>query len=716
MNHNPLSTFGKIAAFSFACWIFSPGQAAAVTDDGYEILTRGPVHEAFAGTVTYDPEPGIIIDTAPPAAIEELPPEHQLEGDNVVWIPGYWAWDEEQSSFLWVSGIWRNLPPGREWVPGYWNPVTDDRYQWISGYWADSADNEVAYLPEPPRSIESGPSIAADSTDQLWLPGSWVYHQNNYAWRSGYWSAPRENWVYVPATYVWTPRGYIFVDGYWDYDIPRRGVVFAPVYFHRPVYATAGYRYSPSLVISLSLFTDHLFLRPSYRHYYFGDYYAPGYRTRGYYSCFNYHNSRRGYEPVYAYNRWSHRNDRNWERDYRSRYENLSDRESARPPRTWAAMQSRPEYRESSRALAAPIGQYARNREATGGQRFRDVDRPARERIAAQTREVRSFRNERQKTEGSVGRTAQTPDRVLNVERSRSPIASRERATGPEPPRVRPDARTPGRSAPPAVAPAAREPERSAGEAVRPTRGPERTGPPSARPVPTQREARPERVAPPQRGSETPRAVPQPRRTEETRPAERSTRVQPPQRTEPTPQRAVPTPQRAEPTPQRAEPTPQRVAPPQRSQPTPQRALPPQRSQPTPQRVAPPQRSQPTPQRVAPPQRSQPTPQRVAPPQRSQPTPQRAAPPQRSQPTPQRVAPPQRSQPTPQRAAPPQRSQPTPQRVAPPQRSQPTPQRAVPPQRSQPTPQRAAPVPGREATPERVESRGGEERGNRRGR
>ncbi|MCU0777924.1 MAG: hypothetical protein MUF86_09710 [Akkermansiaceae bacterium] len=601
MKRQPLATSGKIAALALACWLFSPGKAAAVTDDGYEILTRGPVHEAFAGTVTFDPEPGIIIDTAPPEAIEELPPEQQLEGENVVWIPGYWAWDDEQNSFLWVSGVWRNLPPGREWVPGYWNPVMDDRYQWISGYWADAEQSRVSYLPAPPRSIESGPSIAADSTDQVWLPGSWVYRRNDYAWRSGYWSAPRENWVYVPATYIWTPRGHIFVDGYWDHAIPCRGVVFAPVFFHRPVYAVAGYRYSPRLVISVSLFTDHLFLRPSYRHYYFGDYYAPGYSNRGYYSCFNYHNSRRGYDPVYAYNRWSHRNDRNWERDYRSRQEILRDRESARPPRTWAAMKSRPEYRESTRALAAPIEQYAGNREAAGGQRFRNVDQSARERIAAETREVRTFGNERRKTEGRAEKTAQPTAGALNVDRSRSPIASR----------VRPDARTPGGIAPQAVGPSARVPERPAGMA-------ERSGPPSARPVPTRREARPERVSPPRRETETPGVVPQTRRTEPTRPVERPARIQPPQRTEPVPQRVQP--------PQGPQPMPQRVQPTQRPQPMPQRVQPTQRPQPMPQRVQPTQRPQPMPQRVLPSQRPQPMPQRVLPTQRPQPAPQSVQP------------------------------------------------------------------------------------------
>ena len=42
----------------------------------------------------------------PPEAIEEVPPEQRPEGDNVAWIPGYTAWDDERGDFLWVSGIW----------------------------------------------------------------------------------------------------------------------------------------------------------------------------------------------------------------------------------------------------------------------------------------------------------------------------------------------------------------------------------------------------------------------------------------------------------------------------------------------------------------------------------------------------------------------------------------------------------------------------------
>ena len=60
----------------------------------FEVLTRGPVHEAFARVIQYDSVPGIVVNAAPPALIEEIPPGERPVGDDVTWIQGYWAWDE----------------------------------------------------------------------------------------------------------------------------------------------------------------------------------------------------------------------------------------------------------------------------------------------------------------------------------------------------------------------------------------------------------------------------------------------------------------------------------------------------------------------------------------------------------------------------------------------------------------------------------------------
>ena len=311
------------------------------------MLTRGPVHEAFAETITFDPEPGIVAPKAPPAAIEEVPPQQRPEGKNVTWIPGYWAWDDERNDFLWLSGIWRALPPGRQWVPGYWGQSRQGA-QWTSGYWADANATEIQYLPEPPATVEAGPNIAAPSADQTWLPGCWVWQQNRYAWRPGYWAAGNQDWDWVPDHYVWTPSGYVFVDGYYDYSVPRRGVVFAPVYFNGGLRTQRGFSYSPSTVINPGVFASHLFLRPRYGHYYFGDYYGSNYADAGFSPWFSYQSSRRGYDPIYANQRWQHREDRDWEHRTESNFRNYRDNEDARPPRTWAAQRELAERGDAS--------------------------------------------------------------------------------------------------------------------------------------------------------------------------------------------------------------------------------------------------------------------------------------------------------------------------------------------------------------------------------
>src|SRR5262249_51053678 len=56
---------------------------------GVEVMTRGPVHEAFASPAV-EPKPTPVVPKKPPAAIEEMPPEERPEGE-VVWIKGYWA-------------------------------------------------------------------------------------------------------------------------------------------------------------------------------------------------------------------------------------------------------------------------------------------------------------------------------------------------------------------------------------------------------------------------------------------------------------------------------------------------------------------------------------------------------------------------------------------------------------------------------------------------
>ena len=86
----------------------------------------------------------------------------------------------------------------------------------------------------------------------------------------------------------------------------------------------------------MGVFANHLFLRPQYQHYYFGDYYAANYRGVGFYPSYAINSGRFGYDPIYAHERWQHRQDSGWEHRQEADFQNRRDHEDMRPPRTWA--------------------------------------------------------------------------------------------------------------------------------------------------------------------------------------------------------------------------------------------------------------------------------------------------------------------------------------------------------------------------------------------
>jgi hypothetical protein len=447
-----LGSFFTVSAAGMFSLAPTEARAQAAGGEDMQVLTRGPVHEAFAEAISLDPVEGMVVQATPPGLIEELPPNHELEGDNVTWISGYWAWDDDLNDFIWVSGIWRNMPPDRQWIPGYWTDLGDGQHQWTSGYWANAEVEEVAYVSTaPPRSLEVGPNIPAPSADHSWVPGNWVYADTNYNWRPGYWVTYRPNWTWMPSRYSWTRHGYVYVDGYWDYAVARRGMLFAPVYYNRPIYNTPDYYYTPAIVVALSVFADHLFIRPRHSHYYFGDYYAPRYRSSGFYASYYWHSSRGGYDPIYAYQRWDHRRDSGWEDRRRMNYNYFRDNESARPPRTWAAMRDyrddRFDDRRNRRFADSLESVVAKPME---GQRFRALDEKRRENYVSQAREIRKFSGERRKLESQSVTTGDrsTAGRVDVREKfRRSPVIGRsaDRFAKDEAPPARPEASTAAR-------------------------------------------------------------------------------------------------------------------------------------------------------------------------------------------------------------------------------------------------------------------------------
>lgn len=331
-----------------------PVQGTYADNNAYiDTLTRGPIHEAFAEPIEFNPEPGPLAPTAPPEPIPEIPPDYRPAGANVTWIPGYWTWDDESNDYLWVSGIWRDIPPGREWIAGYWIQ-SQNGYRWIPGFWADASRSQTLYLPEPPVSVESGPNYqAAPSDNDIWISGTWLWDNGRYAWRPGHWVPGRPDWIWVPAHYVWSPRGYVFVDGYWDYDLDRRGILFAPVRFRQNVYRRPQFRYSPDIVIDLRTLTNHLFLRTNHYHYYFGDYFDEHDAKRGFRAWFTVGTSRKIYDPIFVHQRWRHRNDRDWEHRLRSDFDYRRRNAAARPPRSWA--RQRVVHRRDKERNASPV-------------------------------------------------------------------------------------------------------------------------------------------------------------------------------------------------------------------------------------------------------------------------------------------------------------------------------------------------------------------------
>lgn len=68
----------------------------------------------------------------PPLLVYEQP---MIPAPGYIWVPGYWAWDDDIGDYYWVPGQWV-LPPfaGALWTPGYW-AWNDGVYFFHRGYW-----------------------------------------------------------------------------------------------------------------------------------------------------------------------------------------------------------------------------------------------------------------------------------------------------------------------------------------------------------------------------------------------------------------------------------------------------------------------------------------------------------------------------------------------------------------------------------------------------
>lgn len=433
-----------------------PAGAPPAMENGQQVLTRGPIHEAFGQPTVFNPKPGLAITKKPPQVVEELPPDEKPEGDNVSWIGGYWSWDEDKNDFMWISGFWRVLPPGRQWMPGYWSD-NGGQFAWVSGYWANSAQPQQEVIEQaPPDSLELGAPPTAPSQDHIWIPGCYVYRDTRYLWRPGYWVVNQPGWCWVPATYCWTPSGYIYVDGYWDHSIRRRGVLFAPCYFDPVVVYRPGYYYRPAVCLDIELITPHFFCRPAYSHYYFGDYYATSYLSVGITPWFNFTYARgsRFYSSDFCYYEAHYRRTNpGWGLEVRVGYERYRDNVNLRPARTYVNQQTVINNitinnnkttvinnNVNNMALAKPMNTYvaAQAKNPDAAMKFERINDAKARDYAKTATEVRKVSQERVALErnpgparapGKTGTTAGGTTAMRTMTLPKSPITSKMAAT-----------------------------------------------------------------------------------------------------------------------------------------------------------------------------------------------------------------------------------------------------------------------------------------------
>ena len=75
----------------------------------------------------------ISVGFAPP----EMPSYEQpyCPEPNLMWMPGYWAYDQDQGDYYWVPGSWVQAPyDGALWTPPYWGWY-GGHYRFHRGYW-----------------------------------------------------------------------------------------------------------------------------------------------------------------------------------------------------------------------------------------------------------------------------------------------------------------------------------------------------------------------------------------------------------------------------------------------------------------------------------------------------------------------------------------------------------------------------------------------------
>ena len=187
-------------------------------------------------------------------------------------------------------------------------------------------------------------------------------------------------------------------------------------------------------MINLGQFTGYLFSRPSYGHYYIGDYYASSYNNAGYYPWFSFATSGNGYDPFYASQRWANRQNVNWESQLQSDFQRLQENEDARPPRTFAAqsanLANNADETQNNTRLTLSLNDLVENQANQDNQiQFKAMDKEERQQLGKRGQEMQKFLAERQRVEAELleptsGKESNTNVDPKMVKVQKSPIAA----------------------------------------------------------------------------------------------------------------------------------------------------------------------------------------------------------------------------------------------------------------------------------------------------
>ena len=407
---------------------------------GSDVLTQGPVHEAFAKPVNMEAQAPLQVPQQPPDNIQEVPPVERPAGADIVWVPGYWAWDADRQDFIWVSGCWRNSPPHTYWVPGHWLQAGNS-WEWIGGFWkpmSDQPQQEIEYLPAPPAPVEIEAPGSPPQADQVWVPGCWYWHEGKYVIRHGYWMAQQLGWTWAPSHYAWTPRGYIFVDGHWDHDLDDRGVLFCPAFFPRQVRVRAGFSFSPGTCVDLGMLRMNFFVYPAYRHYYFGDYYDDAYAKVGILPWFKCETIHTWYDPLFVYDKWHFgKTDPHWVANLTRGFDSRHSNRDLRPARTFKQLQAQfakmPAKQRPERPLVQTIKDYSASKHTP--LKFERINTTERQQIAVKARDVQTLRTERKQWEAPARSTTENVKGPTPVESKPAKTSRRQSKPAVVPPR-----------------------------------------------------------------------------------------------------------------------------------------------------------------------------------------------------------------------------------------------------------------------------------------